>query len=156
MFHTPSDTGWQSYRLESSAVSSTVRDISVHNNGSVWVATQRGLAVLWPDADTGSVAGGGTSNVEASDRTLPQSLISITPNPLGSSGSLSLATKGGTARITLHDNLGREVVTLFDGVLEPGQRTLPIDLSTLPVGAYRLSVAIEGSSPSTRMIVVSR
>lgn len=157
MLYRSEGNGWKSYPLDSSGIGRDARisKVVVHRNGSVWVGTSHGLAILWAGNDTGAV-GGGTSSVSVVDRSILAAQVGVTPNPLGSHGNLSLATKGGAARITLHDNLGREVMTLFDGVLASGQQTLPIELSSVPAGVYQISVAVEGSSPSSRMIVVSR
>jgi hypothetical protein len=82
--------------------------------------------------------------------------FSMTPNPLASSGTLRLTSPGGQTRITLHDNLGRDVATLFDGMLASGDHALPVDLSGVSTGSYLVRVAVGGTTPSSGMVFVSR
>jgi ligand-binding sensor domain-containing protein len=142
---------WKAHLLSDAGlpVNTMMTRFAIHPDGSVWAGTyQNGLVILRP--------GNAATATGLSDRAISSDRLRISPNPLRSGGTIDFSTKGGTVRITLHDNVGREVTVLFNGIVAPGERSLPIDMSNIQAGAYLLSVAVDGQPASSRMVLVGR
>ena len=78
------------------------------------------------------------------------------PNPFNPQTTLPFAIAvGGRARLTLHNMLGQEVRTLFDGVVEPGQvRRVRVGAQTLPGGVYFVRLAAAGIEANERIVLL--
>lgn len=87
------------------------------------------------------------------------------PNPFNPSTRLTLSLPAGAAptatRLTVHDVQGRQVATLFDGALAPGQR-LSLDWDGRDDGGHRLASGVYfararfGDRSETRKLVLLR
>ncbi len=70
------------------------------------------------------------------------SLEAVYPNPLPSSGTLSIALTSTASRrpalVALYDMLGRRVRAIWNGELEAGTRILQVAVDGLPAGSYHL------------------
>jgi hypothetical protein len=76
------------------------------------------------------------------------------PNPVSSSALISFTTGTPTAvKLTLDDVLGREVQTLYDGMAQAGQSSVPLNAAMLPNGAYECVLSTASSSLSQSIIV---
>ena len=66
----------------------------------------------------------------------PFRLSSARPNPFTSSTRLELSLDATTAlRVAVYDALGREVMRLHEGTLQPGTYSLRLDGSNLPLAS---------------------
>ena len=142
---------WKEYPLDSSGLGHQARptEIAIHDDGSIWVGTYaHGLAILRPG--TGPLGIANTVHSNASSH------MAVAPNPIASQGTIAVTTKGGPARLSLNDNVGRQVAILFEGALRPGEQSLPIDLSEIAAGAYLLTLSVDGGISTSRMILVAR
>jgi hypothetical protein len=80
--------------------------------------------------------------------------LAVRPNPLGASGSVTLALdRPRELRVAVHDVLGREVALLHAGLLAAGAHVLPLDASSLPAGLYLL-VARGADGAAVRRLTV--
>lgn len=87
------------------------------------------------------------------------------PNPFGErseTGSpvtnIVLRTRGGHASLKIFDLLGREIATVFDGVLTAGEHTMIYDGRTndlpLPTSVYFYRLQMDGKTITKRMVVM--
>jgi hypothetical protein len=69
---------------------------------------------------------------------LPQQyVVSVFPNPFNSATTLRLSVPmAGDASVGVFDVLGRQVLTLYDGALSPGEHAFEIDGTSLASGLY--------------------
>ncbi|OZC03282.1 T9SS type A sorting domain-containing protein [Rubricoccus marinus] len=105
---------------------------------------------MWIDAVVDNVAPG----VER----LPEGLTSVRlfPNPAPEAGAVHLdLSEASGVRVTVLDLLGRELVEPFSGLLSAGQRTVDLDIDSLPAATYAVRVEIDGV-PVTRLLSVTR
>ncbi len=58
------------------------------------------------------------------------------PNPFNPSTTISFTSAGGPVNIRVYDSIGREIVTLVDGVPGAGTFSVVFDASSLPAGVY--------------------
>jgi hypothetical protein len=81
------------------------------------------------------------------------------PNPAHSGGSLNVGwaqEQGANVRITLHDMLGRELRTVFDGYAPAGGHVLTVPTGDLPAGLYMLRGHSAGMQSGMQRIMVVR
>lgn len=92
---------------------------------------------------------------EESPSVASSSLILSGPNPFVRTTRVTARlTEGGAARVTLHDALGRELATLFEGTLAPGEeRAIPIPGADRPPGLYVVRLVAGASPPVQRRLV---
>ncbi|MEO5930479.1 MAG: peptidylprolyl isomerase [Candidatus Kapaibacterium sp.] len=77
------------------------------------------------------------------------------PNPARDAVSLRFTLRRESdVRVTMADASGREIATLFDGAMEPGERILPADLRGLPSGVYLCRLETGGRVETRRLVVV--
>ena len=87
----------------------------------------------------------------------PFRLSSARPNPFSSSTRLQLSLDTPTAlRVAVFDALGREVMKLHEGTLQPGTYNLRLDGSTLPPGLYLVRATDGRGTTVTRSVALSR
>lgn len=68
--------------------------------------------------------------------------VGVAPHPVRGSAQVRVALPHAQAvRVSLHDLLGREARLLHAGVMERGERWIPLDGADLPAGVYILRVA---------------
>jgi hypothetical protein len=81
--------------------------------------------------------------------------VTVIPNPAQTQAQvrLSLSTSG-KIRISLFDDLGREVSIVADGELSQGSHELPLDVRLLAAGHYTLRVDCDGNAMSRNVNVV--
>ena len=75
----------------------------------------------------------------------PPFSLSLQPNPATSIQELSITSDHyGEARITVYDMQGRIVVQTPTAVIQPGENSISVDLSTWPAGIYVYQVEMDG------------
>lgn len=87
----------------------------------------------------------------------PFRLSSARPNPFTSSTRLELSIDAATSlRVAVYDALGREVVKLHEGTLQPGTYSLRLDASNLSPGLYLVRATDGRGATVTRSVALSR
>ncbi len=78
------------------------------------------------------------------------------PNPFTSTTELTLTVpeEASTARLSVFDVLGREVVVLAEGVLEAGEQTFTFDGAGLPSGLYLVRLATARQTETLKVLHV--
>ncbi len=71
----------------------------------------------------------------------------VHPHPVNATGMITIALhRAGSARLTLHDALGRHVRTLVDGWMRDGSHGIRLDVGDLAPGVYHLHLHAAGTS----------
>ncbi len=85
------------------------------------------------------------------------SLSPLYPNPAHSGVTYAdfRLTKTGTAELSVIDNAGRTVRTVFSAALEAGRHSARVDLTGLPAGLYNVRLAT-GATISSRQVLLLR
>ncbi len=103
--------------------------------------------VEWKNAEVETTGSDGTFTVtgfcETGDRRLVRTgsglKMIVRPNPVAEEAGVQIdLAEDGPTRLTLVSSLGEEVRTLHDGTARHGRLFLPLDLRSLPNGAYYL------------------
>jgi Secretion system C-terminal sorting domain len=95
-----------------------------------------------------------TSVVNASHLLSGISLQPSYPNPASNSTIINFSLNQPTSvKLTLYDVLGREVQTLYDGMAQAGQTSVPLNASLLQNGAYECVLSTPPTSVSQSIIV---
>jgi hypothetical protein len=79
-----------------------------------------------------------TSSVEQLSAEIPENIgLTVSPNPVSTNGTFEfhLANRG-NVRLVLADALGREVITVAEGIFAAGSYRATADVSLLPAGVY--------------------
>jgi hypothetical protein len=95
--------------------------------------------------------------VVAGEEVADESVLSAFPNPADDEFQIeAVVANGGQVRVTLHDAIGREVMSLFDGVV-PNNASLPLTASVrdLPSGAYVVRM-VDASGNATQTPIMIR
>lgn len=97
------------------------------------------------------VRGTGDSNVEVEETTIIDGNISasVKPNPAMDYAEIEINLRGEApefAKIKLIDVSGATVLSAFEGALEPGARTCPLELGSLASGMYYVIIKTENAS----------
>lgn len=80
--------------------------------------------------------------------------LGITPNPISTEGTIRVAIpRSGRASVVMFDALGREVMTLADGIQDAGILSIRVDGSMLPSGSYTVRLVAGEIRRSIRVIV---
>ncbi|TXI86466.1 MAG: DUF1501 domain-containing protein [Crocinitomicaceae bacterium] len=82
----------------------------------------------------------GACNLSVAETEKDKNTSLVYPNPAGNNATLRVQTNDEWTKITLYDLQGRQIKTCFDGVLHPQMHHIPIDLSDLAVGNYRIQI----------------
>ncbi|MEM1057333.1 MAG: T9SS type A sorting domain-containing protein [Bacteroidota bacterium] len=87
----------------------------------------------------------------------PFRLSAARPNPFTTTTRLQLSLDATTAlRVAVFDALGREVMKLHEGTLQPGTYNLRLDGSNLPPGLYLVRATDGRGTTVTRSVALSR
>jgi hypothetical protein len=82
-------------------------------------------------------------------------IISATATPLSKSGDLVIyLPEESRAAVTLHDQMGREVATLYDERASAGAYRISLAGHAVPSGIYMATLATETGTVTTRIVVV--
>jgi hypothetical protein len=85
---------------------------------------------------------------------IPDACVSVFPNPMGTSGSVSfILTQPGRTMVSLYDISGRTVATLLDAELRRGRHSIDIDTRALRPGVYFVRMT-SGSNAGTGRFVL--
>ena len=77
------------------------------------------------------------------------------PNPFNSSTRLRLnVMKIGQVTVGLYDMTGRHMMTVVDGVLQPGSFTIPINAELLPAGTYLIRAESAGQMSEQKVVLI--
>ena len=99
-----------------------------------------------------------TGVIDASDAGFRSQRISVAPNPIRSSATISFRLeREARARIDLYDVSGRHLETLAEGLYQAGLQRLSwneAEIGRLPAGAYFIALDLEGERHSLRVIVL--
>ncbi len=150
----------------------TISRFDVDANSINWLSTDR-LVLTATDADGNTsefspaseeiggpgnpIAAVGTRDVLRIGEEQPAtfSLSLPYPNPFSPQTTFNLdLPEPGNIRITVHDALGRQVVTLHNGQLSAQSHTFTLDASHLASGIYLLRVAGDGFVGTRRLVLV--
>ena len=137
--------------LPSNRVFSLVTD----DQSTLWIGTDKGLALL-----DGNAAPLKAFTTDVNDRIdaepLTPLIMGLSPNPTSGTVELfvNLLTMTPT-RVSIHNALGQEVLSVYEGVLEEGARSIACNTSALPAGAYMVYVKA-GQFVECRQLIVSR
>ncbi len=82
-------------------------------------------------------------------------IYSPSPNPvIGSCEVNFIMPVTGTATLAVYDLSGRIVTTVYQGLLNEGQGSINLDVSTLATGCYSIVINSETGASSTQMLVL--
>lgn len=85
-----------------------------------------------------------------------QLTIKLSSNPASASSTLSYnLPESGDVKVSMMDNLGREVKMLQNGFVPAGSNVIPIDPSTLANGTYLIRVS-SNSFTGTRKLIIAK
>ncbi len=84
----------------------------------------------------------------------PLTSIRTYPNPFTRSTTISFASDGGHAKVSIVNQLGIEVARIFEGELAAGEHSFIWDASGMPAGMYESLVWTGGNVEKMRMVLV--
>jgi ligand-binding sensor domain-containing protein len=148
-------TSWYYTIGNSGLPNDNINVVKASHDMSVWIGTVGGgLAVLDGGAPPATLLLGVDDAVTTASP--GSSLRGVYPNPASTFATLDLMiSKPGYHKVSIVDNLGREVAVPLQGRLEAGQRSVPVDLSGVAAGSYFVRISGKGVS-ETRGLVVRR
>lgn len=83
------------------------------------------------------------------------SVLKIFPNPANNEAFLNFSLDANTEiSVSLFNQLGQEVKTYKQGVLEDGEQTVQVDLTGVSAGVYAIGLFKDGAQVATRKLVV--
>lgn len=145
---------WNYTTGNSGLPSSMILDITSDMQGTIWIATDKGLALL--DGTAPPIKTFITSVDDGGRHASVARLSAIAPNPASGDARASLAlTTPDRVTVQVVNSLGSVVATVIDGYHDAGTVPLTVDTSVLPSGAYVL-VATVGAGRSHQPFAVSR
>lgn len=126
---------------------STINDVEVDNNGTVWMATQGGgLAVMGEMGDP--FTGIEQPEVQITD-------LTISPNPIRTTATVSYFSEElTTTHIALFDIRGKQWQVTDSQQFVPGANRIQLDVSELPMGTYFLKTIVNGTAFVEKVVVV--
>ena len=108
-----------------------------------------------PDSRTLQIQWSTATSVEGNGIITEPSLSQNYPNPFNPATAITFSIPDRMrAKLTVHDNLGREVAVLIDEELEPGRHTATFDGSAVPSGTYIYRLESRGIVLSRQMTLV--
>ncbi|HIG75941.1 MAG TPA: T9SS type A sorting domain-containing protein [Bacteroidetes bacterium] len=129
----------------------TVRELVVGPEGRLYAGLSlAGTALAWVVRTAETVVASAAESPAA-----PELSLAVEPNP--SAGRTAVRWRqesAGSARVSVFDARGREVLVLADGHRQPGEHRIKLDASGLVPGAYVVRVATPGGTASGRLSVV--
>lgn len=92
--------------------------------------------------------------VEAAESRPFSALAAAYPNPFSEATTISFTLKQPAQQVVLkvYDVLGREVTTLHDGPLTPGEHAVTFEAEGLPSGLYLYRLEVEGTQKTGRLV----
>ena len=99
---------------------------------------------------------GGVNDVEQPSLPKAPSLSQNYPNPFRGSTTIPLRIGGErqvAVRVELFDAMGRNVMTVFEGIVPAGEYIIPVDASRLPPGMYVARLISNGRMETKKMMV---
>jgi hypothetical protein len=121
-----------------------------------------GQGIIGPVTATGRVAWQGFwyTSIPAIPLAVPgesetaETGLSVSPNPISTEATIRVAIpRSGRASLIMFDALGREVMTLADGIQDAGTLAVRVDGSMLPSGSYTIRLVAGEVRRSIRVIV---
>lgn len=97
----------------------------------------------------------GACNLGLNESNISKSSLMVYPNPFTSQATLKVDGTGSSVKIDLFDIQGRFIKTLYDGNLSPATHHIPMDLSELSTGNYRVTVQGEKGKESVQVLKVN-
>jgi hypothetical protein len=96
----------------------------------------------------------GDGTVGAEEQTASFELGAAYPNPFNPVTTLPFEmSETGQANLTVHDLVGREVATLFDGLAERGTHEVRFDGSALPSGLYLYTLTTDAGRQTRKLVL---
>ncbi|UOG73184.1 T9SS type A sorting domain-containing protein [Hymenobacter tibetensis] len=125
---------------------STGYDFATLKYGSVGLSTRPMALAATPPTSAPLVVA--TARKRAQD-------LSVYPNPTVGAASVSFRpVQDGAAQVLVYNQLGRQVTSLYEGVVHKGQRyTLALDGQHLAPGLYTCSLLVNGQRETVRLVV---
>lgn len=96
----------------------------------------------------------GACNLGLDEAANDKSTALVYPNPAGSAATLRIDTKDEWVKADIYDLNGRLVRSVYDGNLNPATHHIPLDLTDLPTGSYRVSVQKRSGMESIQLLKV--
>lgn len=152
--HKGSDT-WFYNRANSGLPSNYITQLAETSDGRVWIGLREGgIAVIDGTAPPATLFVSGVSNNRVADAA-GSAITSIVPNPVRDEARISYNMhEPGRLRLSLVDNLGREVATLFDRDVEGGRGGITVATSGYAPGVYLLRMTASGTTTTESMVIV--
>lgn len=128
--------------------------------GSGWQADEMYVVAFVQDDNSKEVIQGGysarpTSSVDRLHEFAGYSLGQCTPNPARESIMIDYSIAGGEqVSLELYNASGKLLKTVDEGMVEPGDHTIRLDVKDLPSGAYSYTLRAGGYTSSRQMTVV--
>lgn len=95
-----------------------------------------------------------SAGLGAEERSLVTAAFEAYPNPATDDTGLWLTLPAGArARITLHDAMGRQLITIAEGGLSGGRSGWRVPLGALPAGGYVARATVEGLEPMALRLI---
>lgn len=94
----------------------------------------------------------GACNLSIHENAKETSTTLLYPNPCGNQTTLRLDSNDEWVKIDVVDLQGKLVVSVFDGKLTPDTHHIPIDLSSLSNGTYRVSIQKSSGSEAIQLL----
>lgn len=81
--------------------------------------------------------------------------MTIAPNPMALHANIAITVPNSdNMEISLYDLTGRRVATLYDGAVQPGRLTVPVDGARLAAGRYYVAISSHGTLIERPLTVV--
>lgn len=96
----------------------------------------------------------GACNLGLDEKTNNKSNTLVYPNPVGSTATLRLDTQDEWVKISIYDLQGKLVQDVYDGNLNPATHHIPMQLSALSTGNYRVMIQKRSGTESVQIVKV--
>lgn len=143
---------WKYHVGNSGMPSNQVNCLTADRHNTLWIGTDRGLAIL--DGNAAPLRAFTTSIDNEVVAAQHQPLITmIAPYPMvnHSIANIHLPVRS-YLRVAIHNGLGQELMALCDRTMDEGEYHFDIDATLLPTGTYMLR-AVSGHDVETRMLI---
>jgi uncharacterized protein (DUF1501 family) len=94
----------------------------------------------------------GACNLSTNELSNKKPTSIVYPNPCGNQATLKFEAKGSWTKINIIDLNGRVVKSIYDGNLAPETHHIPLDLSELNNGSYRIAIQSNGNSETLQLL----
>ena len=128
--------------------------VALSDNGGMLLIGDGGEDEAYPSAGVTYVAELLPVETEPLPAPPAQPALSVWPHPIVSTSTIEvILARPQHVRLTLYDLLGRHVETIYEGVLQAGAETIPIEARTLPAGMYLLRLQGENEQLTHGIVV---